>query len=103
MIDPHVVVNAHRFLYYVLKCPCWADSQYDGYLKAHKIGGLDKPSADIYDYTPLEIQRALSTLNFHVMKNYVSMEAQKHIDWNVMKEAKEIVALFFHLNTSKES
>lgn len=100
MIDPHVVVNAHRFLYYVLKCPCWQDAQYDGFKKSNKMGLLSKPSESIDGYTPLEIQRAISTLNWHIMKNYVSPESNKKIEWDALQEAKEINDAFFGLNNS---
>lgn len=103
MIDPHVVVNSHRFLYYVLKCPCWLDAQYDAFKRNNKMGELSKPSESIDDYTPLEIQRAISSLNWHIMKNYVSFDTQRKIDWEVLKEAKEINNAFFGLNRPSES
>ncbi len=103
MIDPLTVVECHRFLYYVLKCPCWTDAQYDAYLKSNKIGALPAPGLTPWDYSPVVLQRAIHTLNWHIMKNYVPLNAQKQIDWDVFHEAKDIIASVFDLKQDAKS
>lgn len=100
MLTPDQIADAHRFLYYVVKRPAWSDAHYDAFCKAHRPAPRQEKVLTINDFSPSDIMRALSTLNWHILKGYVQSNAT--FDLSALEEAKEIRDAFLELKSKAQ-